>query len=169
MSLPQSTDAVKLIGNEMFKELIEQAQNSPRKRKNYNFHPSMDSNPHRFMNVLCRGTYITPHRHLHPPKAESFLILEGAVVFFIFNDDGSIKEKHLLGRMPGKRMSMGIDIAPGIWHNLVTLTDYAVCYEVKPGPYVVSDDKEFADWAPHEGSAGCDEYMAELLTHAPQI
>ena len=41
-------------------------------------------NPHRFLNVMAKGTYIAPHRHLDPRKAESFLVLRGEVAFFIF-------------------------------------------------------------------------------------
>jgi hypothetical protein len=36
---------------------------------------------------------------------------------------------------------------------------------VKPGPYDLTSDKEFADWAPHEGQPGCAAYQADLLRH----
>lgn len=117
----------------------------------------MDENPHRFLNVMLRGTYVTPHRHLDPAKAESFLVLEGEAAFFTFDDTGAIATRHILGRD-----TIGIDIAPGIWHTLVVLTDEAVCYEVKPGPYTAANDKDFAPWAPREGDPGAAAYLERL-------
>jgi cupin fold WbuC family metalloprotein len=142
----------------LFRKLIERAGQSPRLRTNHNFHASMEENPHRFLNVMLRGTYVTPHRHLNPPKAESFLVLEGEAVFFTFDDAGGIASKHILGRD-----TIGIDIDPGIWHTLAVLTDTAVCYEVKPGPYTAANDKDFAPWAPREGDPAAPAYLARLL------
>jgi len=58
---------------------------------------------------------------------------------------------------------MGIDIAPGIWHTAAALSDHAICFEVKPGPYVQAVDKEFAPWAPREGDPRSAGYLETLL------
>jgi cupin fold WbuC family metalloprotein len=142
----------------LFRQLIERARQSPRLRINHNFHATMEENPHRFLNVMLRGTYVTPHRHLDPPKAESFLVLEGEIAFFTFDDEGAIASKHILGRD-----AIGIDIDPGIWHTLAVLSDEAVCYEVKPGPYTAANDKDFAPWAPREGDPDAAAYLERLL------
>ena len=155
-------DEVQIIDGALFDRLIERARQSPRLRTNHNFHASMDENPHRFLNVMIRGTYITPHRHLDPPKAESFLVLRGEIAFFLFDDTGAISRVEILGR--GK---MGIDIASGIWHTLAVLTPEAVCYEVKPGPYSAANDKNFASWAPREGDPKAAEYLERLMASAP--
>jgi len=157
----QDQSPVQLLSDELFSSVLNEARNSPRKRMNFNFHAAMEENPHRFLNVMCRGTYITPHRHLYPPKSESFIVLRGRLAFFIFNDAGEITDIQILSDESGS--IHGIDIAPGIWHTLAVLSDHAVCFEVKPGPYQVSDDKEFADWAPHEGSNDCERYLKTLL------
>jgi cupin fold WbuC family metalloprotein len=149
---------IQTVDRELFRTLIERARQSPRLRTNHNFHASMEENPHRFLNVMVRGTYVTPHRHLDPPKAESFLVLEGEGVFFTFDDAGGIASKHILGRD-----IIGIDIDPGIWHTLAVLTDTAVCYEVKPGPYTAANDKDFAPWAPREGDPAAPAYLERLL------
>jgi cupin fold WbuC family metalloprotein len=153
-----NSDRVQVFGRELFDSLIEKALASPRLRTNYNFHGSMDENPHRFLNVMARGTYVTPHRHLDPPKAESFVALSGEVAFFIFDDAGKVIERRDLGRD-----AIGIDVAPGVWHSLAVLSDVAVCYEVKPGPYTQANDKDFAPWAPREGDPRAAEYLAGLL------
>src|ERR1700730_7324986 len=104
---------IQTLHRELFRHLIEKAQHSPRLRINHNFHASMEDNPHRFLNVMAKGTYVAPHRHLDPPKAESFVVLEGEVAFFIFNDAGQVTRTEAIGHDP-----VGIDLAPGVWHTL---------------------------------------------------
>jgi cupin fold WbuC family metalloprotein len=127
---------------------------------NYNFHSSMEDNPHRFLNVLLRGTYIQPHRHQNPPKAESFLVLQGEAVLFLFAEDGKVIRRHTLGP---QAEAVGIDIPPGVWHSLAVLSEHVICFEVKPGPYTQAADKEFAAWAPREGDPGAQAYLEGLL------
>lgn len=151
--------AIQLLDSALFASLVERARESPRLRTNHNFHTSMEDNPHRFLNVMIRGTYIAPHRHLDPPKAESFLVLEGEIAFFTFDDTGRVVSSHILGRDV-----MGIDVVPGVWHTMAPLTPHAICYEVKPGPYVASNDKDFAPWAPREGAPGVSAYLESLMS-----
>lgn len=151
---------VQLITRSLLDAVLEKARQSPRLRTNHNFHPSLDDNPHRFLNVMLRGTYIQPHRHLDPPKSETFLVLEGRAAIFLFDETGAVRDRCILDPDAG---TWGIDIAPGVWHSLAVLSDHAICFEVKPGPYTPAADKEFADWAPREGEAGAAEYLQELL------
>ena len=150
--------AVQIIEPALIASLIERARQSPRLRTNHNFHSSMEDNPHRFLNVMVRGTYIAPHRHLDPPKSETFIVLEGELAFFTFDEAGNVTGVHVLGRH-----TFGIDIQPGVFHTLAVLSDYAVCFEVKPGPYLVTNDKDFASWAPREGDLKVDAYLDGLL------
>jgi cupin fold WbuC family metalloprotein len=153
---------VQIIDPALCDTLIARARQSPRLRTNHNFHSSMEDNPHRFLNVMVRGTYIAPHRHLDPPKAEAFLVLRGEIAFFIFNDTGEIVRIEILGRE-----AIGIDIAAGLWHTLIVLTPEAVCYEVKPGPYSAANDKDFAPWAPREADPEVPQYLARLAAAVP--
>jgi len=81
---------VQVLDSTLVLSLIERARQSPRLRTNHNFHSSLEDNPHRFLNLMIRGTYITPHRHRDPPKCESFLVLEGELAFFTWDDAGQI-------------------------------------------------------------------------------
>ncbi len=158
---------MQLITEELISELLSKAEQSPRRRINYNFHRSLDDTMHRFLNVMLRGTFVAAHRHTHPPKDESFVVLRGNIAFIIFNDDGSIQESHILGEPVGeKKFPVGIDILPGTWHTLIVLGESAVIYEVKPGPYEPASDKEFAEWSPKEGDAKCLEIQKEWIQHA---
>ncbi len=151
---------VQLIKQSLLDELLGRAKQSRRLRTNHNFHHTMEENPHRFLNVMLRGTYIAPHRHLDPAKSESFLVLSGEIAFFTFDHTGRVLSADVLGRDP-----LGIDIQPGVWHTITVLTEHAVCFEVKPGPYSAANDKDFAPWAPREGDPEVAEYQAFLLKH----
>ncbi len=154
------SEDIQTLDSTLFDELIARAAQSPRRRINHNFHRAMEENPHRFLNVLLRGTYIAPHRHLEPPKSESFVVLAGEIAFFTFDDTGRVATHTLLGQDP-----LGIDIQPGVWHTLAVLSEHAVCFEVKPGPYLAANDKAFAPWAPREGDPAAAHYLASLLAH----
>jgi cupin fold WbuC family metalloprotein len=151
--------AIQLLSQELIREVTERAAASPRRRMNHNFHESATDNPHRFLNVFLKGSYVAPHRHLHPPKPEAFLVLQGRAVAVIFNDEGVIRERYVIGEGCG---SVGIDLPAGVWHTIAALTPVAVCYEVKPGPWNPANDKEFAPWAPLEGDPRADGYLAGL-------
>jgi len=77
----------------------------------------------------------------------------------LFDDSGSVIEQHRLGRDG----VLGIDLGPGVWHTVACLSETAVCFEVKPGPYDVATDKEFAPWAPREGDPDAPAYLARLI------
>jgi cupin fold WbuC family metalloprotein len=152
---------VQLIDAALIEATIERALASPRRRANHNLHAGPADNPHRFLNVFVRGSYVTPHRHLEPPKSETFLVLEGELAAFTFDDDGRITHCYHLGA-PGTG-TRGIDFPAGVWHTVAALSELAVCLEVKPGPWDPATDKEFARWAPPEGDPAAAQYLEGLL------
>jgi cupin fold WbuC family metalloprotein len=152
---------IQLITRKLVDEVRARAQASARRRMNYNFHASAEDNPHRMLNILVRGTYIAPHRHRNPDKAESFLVLEGVAKVICFNDTGEPAQVHRL-YAPGSGDIWGIDLAAGVWHTICAESEYAVCYEVKPGPWQAATDKEFAPWAPRENEPGWLDYLRYL-------
>ena len=146
---------IQLIDRALIEDVAKRAEGTARRRLNHNFHSGPADNPHRFLNVLLRGTYVRPHRHVTPPKSETFVVLEGIADILIFNEDGTIASRHRLGEE-----TLGIDLGPGIWHNVVAVSERVVCFEVKPGPWEPASDKDFASWAPAEGDPGVADYMA---------
>jgi cupin fold WbuC family metalloprotein len=154
---------VKLITTGLFEEVADLAASSPRRRMNRNFHEAAADNPHRFLNVLLRGTYIQPHRHCAPPKSETFLVLEGVAEVFLFDDTGAITARYSLGADTPRGRLWGVDIPPSVWHTILPRTERVVCFEVKPGPWEPATDKNFAPWAPAEGSPEATEYCRKLL------
>jgi cupin fold WbuC family metalloprotein len=152
-------NGIQLIDSTLLEAVTERARKSPRLRMNHNFHRDAADNPHRFLNALIRGTYSAPHRHLLPPKAESFVALAGEVAVFLFDDSGAVTGCHVLGHDG----LLGIDIPAGTWHSVAAISESAVCFEVKPGPYELSNDKEFAPFAPREGDPNAPAYLEQLL------
>jgi cupin fold WbuC family metalloprotein len=151
---------VQQLDRNLIARVTEAALKSPRRRMNFNFHSGPEDNPHRFLNVLLKGTYVQPHRHLRPPKDEAFLALSGEGCVITFDDAGIITGRHFIGDC---HPSIGVDTPAGVWHTVVALSDVLVCYEVKPGPWNPSTDKEFAAWAPAEESPDVERYLSAIL------
>lgn len=163
---------IQLIDAALIDEIRRNAAHSPRRRLNHNFHASPTDNPHRFLNVLLEGTYVTPHRHSLPPKSESFLVLDGCAAVIVFHDGGQVEHVYVLtadGKPPADLalksypVARGVDLPPGVWHTVVALSPAVVCYEVKPGPWEPATDKEFAPWAPREQDAAARDYLKSLV------
>ena len=145
-----------LITTDLINRCVAASRQSPRKRIIFPFHKSPDAQLHRMLNAMQPGTYIQPHRHLFPPKAESVIVLQGAIYVFIFTDDGKIDDVHTI---KAGSLNLGIDSEPGVFHTFAAIEEDTVLFEVKPGPYNQADDKDFALWAPAEGTDGAKEYL----------
>ncbi|WP_207264050.1 WbuC family cupin fold metalloprotein [Desulfovibrio sp. Huiquan2017] len=141
-------------------KLLAQSRQSPRKRMLQKLHKTHEATAHRMFNAMQPGTYITPHRHLDPPKDETLLVMAGAMLFIRFTDEGEIAEQLLL--QPGTE-TFGVDVAPHVYHTYVPLKQDTLVFECKTGPYDRESDKDIPDWAPREGSPEAEAYLLELL------
>lgn len=122
---------MKIIDESLLNKVSAQAKESPRLRKNYNFHQSLEDKCHRFLNAVEPGTMVEIHRH--PTKDESFVLLRGRVRVTTYNDDGSVLESVVLCPEEGR---YGVDIPKGVWHNIEALEEGSVIFECKEGPFV---------------------------------
>jgi cupin fold WbuC family metalloprotein len=150
---------VQIIDKALLDQLSEMARRNPRLRMNHNLHASYDEPCQRLLNAIEPGSYIRPHRHLTPPRPECFLAVRGRMVAFIFADDGSFER--VIPFSAGDA-TLGVDIPAGVWHAVVSLESGSVFFETKPGPYHPLPDKDFAPWAPAEGSDEAPAYLAGL-------
>ena len=162
-ALDPPKDPIVLLDTVIFSQAIEQSRKSPRGRIILPFHKSNDDLLQRMLNVLQPGSYIQPHRHESPPKAESILVLKGSICFVSFKETGEIDDYFLLSQGSG---NIGIDVVPGVFHTFFAMEKDTVLFEVKPGPYVEIDDKDFAAWAPVEGSEEAKDYLKKLYNYA---
>ena len=150
---------LKIVSEKLLDELSLKAANSPRQRLNLNFHEELADPLNRMLNAFEPGTYIQPHKHENPDKREVFILLRGELVMVIFDDSGHPIDFILLDPRKG---TYAIEIPSRTWHSVISLETGTVVYEIKDGPYIPISDKNFATWAPKEGDANCDEYLARL-------
>lgn len=148
------------ITNDFTEGVIRQAEESPRGRKNYNYHQSYEEVINRMLNAMQTDTYVQPHKHQEPDKHEVFLILSGKAAVIEFDDQGTITDYIILEAGTG---NYGVEIAPRVWHTIIPLADGTVVYEIKEGPYSPLNDKNFAGWAPKEGDESCKVFNNKLL------
>ncbi len=160
MDVPQG-DVVKVTQGRV-DEAKAMSKASPRKRIILPFHTSDDNSLHRMFNVMQAGTYIRAHWHRTPPKDETLIVMQGAIFVVIFDDQGAIIQTCQL--KAGSEV-FGVDIKAGVCHTFVVLENDTVVFEVKPGPFNPKTDKDFAIWAPEEGTPEAVTYLEELTRH----
>lgn len=149
-----------LISIDLIDRCVKASRQSPRRRIIQPLHKTSDALLHRMLNAMQPGSYIQPHRHLFPPKAESVIVLRGAIYVFIFTEDGTVDAVHTI---EAGSTNVGIDSEPGVFHTFAAIEEDTVLFEVKPGPYNQADDKDFAPWAPVEDTPEAKGYLDNLL------
>ena len=122
---------MEIIDKKLLDEVSAQAKASPRLRKNYNFHQSLDDLCHRMLNALEPGTEVPIHHH--PDKDETFVILSGKIRVTTYNDDGTVAESVILSQEDG---CYGVNIPKNVWHTLEALEPNSCIFESKQGPFV---------------------------------
>lgn len=153
------------ISQHTLSDLSEQAKNSPRLRKNLNFHAHNEAACHRLLNALEPGTYVQPHCHLSPDKEETLIVLAGRIGVLIFHADGSVAERFILSP---KENDFGVTIPSTVFHSMVALESGSVFFEAKAGPYVPIADAEKASWAPAETDTLSRDYLKTMLVFFEQ-
>lgn len=122
-------------------------------------HRSAKEGVQRLLNFVQPGSYIRPHLHPMPECIENIAVLSGSIGFLAFDSAGEILMKRQL--TAGQPTACIVDIEQGVWHTFVALAADTVVLEIKRGPYNASTDKEFASWAPLEGSPEASSWLAE--------
>jgi cupin fold WbuC family metalloprotein len=162
MSIP--LQPVKQLDNTLVSRLCTEASASARKRTVFNFHESLSDPVQRFLNVMQPGTYVRPHRHDDPVKWEMTVILSGKLVVLIIDSGGRVIQRVDLDAEGPVR---GVELPAGIWHTSSAVAADTVILEIKRGPYDVKTDKDFATWAPPEGSPECVEFEFKIRNAHP--
>lgn len=154
---------VRLITPADLEALSRAARDNSRRRRNLNLHADYQDPCQRLFNAVEPGSYIRPHRHTDPPKPEFFLAVRGRFLLLLFDDAGGVTQTaHLAPDGP----EVAVEIPAGQWHTIVALEPGSIFFEVKPGPYVALTDKDFAPWAPDEGSSDAPWYLETLYEAA---
>ena len=151
-----------VFSKEYLDTMISDASDSVRKRQHRNIHRSFDEKCQRLMNAIGLESYIAPHRHFLDPKSECLIAVKGLFAAVIFSDNGIVEKIEFFGTEKFKNLTVGLELPTEAWHTVVALTQGSVLFEVKEGPFDAKKAKEFAPWAPSEGSTDAQDYLDQL-------
>lgn len=146
------------IDEGLINRVLEEAKINPRRRALRCFNQPEDM-LQVMVNAGMRDTYIRPHKHENPDKAETFTILRGSVAVVEYDNSGEISDCAVIDR---EGMTKSVKIAPRTWHNFVVLSEEGALYEIIGGAYEAPSHKKFAVWAPEEGSPDAQKYLEGL-------
>ena len=150
---------IQMLDRRLLGEVVKSALDSPRLRKNYNFHVADNDASHRLLNAMEPDSYIQPHCHADVSKDETIIVLQGRLGVVFFDANGSVTLHALLE--PGGE-AVGVNIPHGVFHTLLALAPGSVFFESKAGPYAVLTSAEKGAWAPAENDSQAKHYLAEL-------
>jgi cupin fold WbuC family metalloprotein len=154
---------VRRFGPAFFNDLAVQAEASPRLRQHANLHVSYEETCQRLFNAIGLDSYIRPHRHLSDSKTETLLAVRGVMTLVLFDEQGAVQQAIRFGNESNlMNCDMGVELSPGVWHTVIAEAPGAVLFEVKAGPFDPAKAKEWAPWAPEEGSQDAAQYLIEL-------
>jgi cupin fold WbuC family metalloprotein len=153
---------MKFIDRALVAQLHDQALGSPRLRTHHNLHATHAAPIQRMCMAMEPGTYIRPHRH--PDKWELLLIVCGEMLVLTFDDVGSVQTRTLLS---AGGYTYGVEHPAGTWHAVATLAPSTLVFECKAGPYLPTEEQDFAAWAPPEGHARAAEFERWYKTAQP--
>lgn len=148
----------KFITDDTLKTLTDKAQQTPRLRMNLNMHGELDDPVQRLCNAMEPGTYVRPHRH--PQRWEFITMLSGSILLLVFDDAGQVTQRHVLS---ANGPLHALELPENTWHTLTALESGSVMFEVKQGPYIKPEEKDFAAWAPAEGDQDVSRYHEWFL------
>ncbi len=140
---------------DQFVDLHGQAKASPRQRQHLNIHATHEAPFQRLFIAFGLDSYVRPHRHHLVPNDETLIAAQGLLGVLVFDDAGQVVQQLKLGteRHAGLGVGPVVDMPAGTWHTVLALTPDAVLLEGKAGPFDPQGPREFADWAPEEGTA----------------
>lgn len=154
---------IRRLGPAFLDDLVDRAATSPRLRQHANLHASYSEPCQRLFNAVGVDSYIRPHRHQIDPKTETLLAVRGRLTLVLFNEQGGVMQALEFGAGPHQpACDVGVELSPGVWHTVLAEEPGSVLFEVKAGPFEPVLAKEWAPWAPEEGSVEVPAYMAQL-------
>ncbi|CNI50054.1 Uncharacterised protein [Yersinia intermedia] len=139
-----------IFDDDFKKKLYEKAKHSVRKRMHHNIHNDLLEPVQRLAIALLKGTYIPPHKHVLEKQWEFFHVIEGDLKFVTFSDSGQVTQSLYIGASSG---IFAMQIPPNIIHSLVCMSERAMIFEWKEGPFSPEQAKYILPWAIPEGDS----------------
>jgi len=151
------SDDVTCIDRGHLKDLSAAADASATRRARYCLHSGHNDPVQEMVIAMCRDSLVRPHQH--PSRAESLCVIDGCAVLIVFDGNGQVTRRTMLGDDQGTRF---VRYASGVWHTLIPITDVVIVHEVTQGPFD-NQGTTYASWSPVEDAALRD-YLQALIT-----
>ncbi len=182
---------VKVISNRLFDGLVQSASEHPRKRKMTDLTQDPGNNSMQVLiNTWTNESYSPVHRH--DEFSEAFVVLQGALAFFTFSDDGDVikcdvlsnNHQHSDSRSHAfAAVNHAIVVEKMQWHAMTAAPSelgwpgYAVVFETSGHRYDTSrTSKTLAPFAPAYGFDGLNgdpsyfvDYLLPHCSSAPHV
>lgn len=149
----------RFIDRDLLDRVSALAAQSPRRRKNHNFHAHEADASNRLLNAVEPDSYVQPHRHLDPAKDETMVALRGKFGIVFFDEEGNVTGKEVIEA--GGR-NLGVNVPHGVYHTVLSLAPGSVFFEAKAGPFQPLTASEKAPWAPVEGDPEAGDFHARM-------
>ncbi len=151
------TDKLVKINRDIIKQMVDiSKENSCDMR--LCLHNSPDDKQHSMLILHNKSkTYFRPHKH--KDKSESYQMIEGKMNVFIFDEEGKIIDSQILS----SENNFLYRIPENTYHATISLTDYVVFNEFKPGPFIREGNNIFPDWCPAENTKELETYFDSLI------
>ncbi len=149
--------------------LIQEARCSLRCRQHRNIHQSYQDPCQRLLNAIGMDSYIRPHRHVADPKVECLIAVRGRMALVLFGDTGVVEDLISFGTekyADTESLAVGVELSQGVWHTVIALVPGSILFEAKAGPFDAKFAKEFAPWAPEEGTTDGANFLSSLRIRA---
>lgn len=149
----------KLFDKKVLEDLKLKAYSSSRKRSHYNIHTSYNESVQKVLICLLKDTYIPPHFHKYSHQSELFIVVKGSIKVIIFDKNGNCENIFFLGEKYNDSL---IEIYPNTIHSVLCESDEAFILEVKEGPFLENDCKEFPSWVISENDNRSKDFLTVL-------
>ena len=154
-----------IFDEQMFCHLCREADQSPRRRQHINLHRSHEESCQRLFNAIQPESYIAPHRHAVSNTRELLVAVQGRFALVTFKDEGDLLSVIPFGtelHLDDSCSSVGVEVPPNVWHTVLATEKNSILLEVKEGPFLPTESKELAPWAPRVGSSEAEIFLSKL-------
>lgn len=158
-ALPNFSGPLFELTDDLMSEGLAASRASARKRIIFPIHRTQPAPVQRMLNFMQPATYVKPHIHRGEGACESVVLLTGSLQYVIFSADGDVIRTF---RAVAGAPSAVLDMEPDVWHSFLVLEKDTVIFECKKGPYEAMSDKDFAPWAPDEGTDAAADWIRAM-------
>lgn len=155
-----SNEDVVIVRKQQLEQFVKQSYvNTDNPKYRFCLHESPENMLQEMFIVRRYGEYCRPDRHDGIP--ETHMIIKGEEAVILFDEKGEILDIIFLGE--GNEV-LAYRVNAPVYHMTVTLSEVAIDYEVKPGPFT-SETNIYPDWAPaYDEKDKIEEFMRHMVS-----